>query len=94
MNILMLIAWNDSLPERWQFVNVIGRYISNHFLFRVSNGTDIAVPTVPRQTGNWFFSYILYIGGGIHLLISLVVTITYFLINGSNFVLPDFIYRL
>ena len=63
-------------------------------VFRVTNGTEIDVPTVPRQDENWFFSVVLYIGGGIHLLISLAVVITYFLINGSNFVMPDFFYRM
>ncbi|XP_065910466.1 inositol 1,4,5-trisphosphate-gated calcium channel ITPR1-like [Dysidea avara] len=56
---------------------------------RRSNGMEIAVPSVPQQEDNqWFFSYVLYIGGGIHLLMSLVMTISYFLINGSNFVMP------
>ena len=62
--------------------------------FRHLNGTDIVVPTVPRQTENWFFSYVLYIGGGIHLLMSIAMATTYFLINGSNFVLPAFFYRV
>jgi len=61
-----------------------------HFaLNRRLNGTEIAVPAVPELEDNhWFFSYLLYIGGTIHLLMSFVMTISYFLINQSNFVMP------
>ena len=64
------------------------------FYSRHLNGTEIIVPTVPHETNNWFFSYVLYIGGSIHLLMSLAMVITYFLINGSNFIMPGFSYKL
>ncbi|XP_065894275.1 inositol 1,4,5-trisphosphate-gated calcium channel ITPR1-like isoform X2 [Dysidea avara] len=53
------------------------------------NGTEIVVPAVPElQDKHWFFSYVLYIGGAIHLLMSLGVAISHFLINYSNFAMP------
>ena len=53
-----------------------------------------ADPTVPLdQNRHWFFDYALYIGGGIHLLMSVSMVMSYFLINGSNFVLPDAFYK-
>ena len=64
------------------------------FYPRHLNGTEIVVPTIPRETDNWFFFYVLYIGGSIHLLMSLAMVVTYFLINGSNFIMPDFFYKL
>ena len=55
---------------------------------------ETAVPTVPDiDNSHWFFDYALYIGGGIHLLMSLAMVISYFLINAGNFVLPDFVYK-
>ena len=53
------------------------------------------VPTVPEdsRSGHWFFDYALYIGGVIHLLMSLTMVISYFLINSSNFVMPNVYYR-
>jgi len=93
MNILLLIAWDDSLPKRWNVE--LNLYQSLWlFYFRHLNGTEIIVPTVPDQSQNWFFSFVLYIGGSIHLLMSLAMVITYFLVNGSNFVMPDFFYTL
>ena len=54
--------------------------------------TKTLVPTLPDIDNNhWFFDYALYIGGVIHLLLSLVMIISYFLINVRNFVLPGFI---
>ena len=53
------------------------------------------VPTLPDIDDNhWFFDYFLYIGGVIHLWMSLTMTISYFLINARNFVLPGFIQYL
>ena len=50
------------------------------------------VPTLPDINNNhWFFDYALYIGGAIHLLMSLAMVISYFLINVRNFVLPAFV---
>ena len=50
------------------------------------------VPTLPDiDNGHWFFDYFLYIGGVIHLLMSITILISYFLINKPNFALPDFI---
>lgn len=57
------------------------------------------VPTVPDidnhywlfDSHHWFFDFILYIGGTIHLTMSLGMVISYFLINVGNFILPDFI---
>ena len=55
---------------------------------------ETVVPTVPViDDPHWFFDYTLYIGGAIHLLMSLAMVISYFLINGRNFVLPDFVYQ-
>ena len=52
-------------------------------------------PSIPEDDGrsHWFFGYALYIGGGIHLLMSIAMVMSYFLINSSNFVLPDFFHR-
>ena len=58
------------------------------------------VPTIPDidnhywffHSHHWFFDFFLYIGGSIHLLMSLGMAISYFLINATNFVLPDFVY--
>ena len=59
-----------------------------------SSFCEVAVPTVPNiDNRHWFFDYVLYIGGTIHLLMSLTMVISYFLINAANFVLPDFFYR-
>lgn len=56
--------------------------------------TETVVPTVPDiDNRHWFFDYALYAGGAIHLLMSLAMVISYFLINASNFVLPDFVYQ-
>ena len=53
--------------------------------------TKTLVPTLPSISDNhWFFNYFLYIGGSIHLLMSLAMVISYFLINSGNFVLPGF----
>ena len=51
-------------------------------------------PSIPENDGrsHWFFGYALYIGGGIHLLMSIAMVMSYFLIYSSNFVLPDFFY--
>ena len=50
------------------------------------------VPTLPDINNNhWFFDYMLYIGGALHLWMSLVMVISYFLINARNFVLPAFV---
>ena len=50
------------------------------------------VPTLPDiDNGHWFFDYFLYIGGVIHLLMSITIVISYFLINKPNFALPDFV---
>ena len=55
---------------------------------------ETAVPTTPDiNSRHWFFDYFLYIGGGIHLSMSLAMVISYFLINSGNFVLPDFVYK-
>ena len=55
---------------------------------------ETAVPTVPDiDDPHWFFDFALYIGGGIHLLMSLAMVISYFLINTGNFVWPDFVYQ-
>ena len=87
MNVLLVIAWNTGSPERFAVSLILVLFILHYC--RRSNGMEIAVPSVPQQEDNqWFFSYVLYIGGGIHLLMSLVMTISYFLINGSNFVMP------
>ena len=54
----------------------------------------VLVPTVPDiNDRHWFFDYVLYIGGSIHLFMSLVMVIYYFLVNKVNFVLPDLIRR-
>lgn len=52
------------------------------------------IPTLPENDGrsHWFFGYALYIGGGIHLLMSIAMVMSYFLIYSSNFVLPDYFY--
>lgn len=58
------------------------------------------VPTVPDidnhywffRSHHWFFDFFLYIGGSIHLMMSLGMAVSYFLINATNFVLPDFVY--
>ena len=75
----------------------------------VSNGTNSSalcnptycemespVPTVPDIDDNrhWFFDIFLYIGGAVHLSMSLAMVISYFLINAGNFVLPDFMHNL
>ena len=55
--------------------------------------TKTLVPTLPNINDNhWFFDYFLYIGGSIHLWMSLGMVISYFLINARNFVLPGFLY--
>ena len=55
---------------------------------------ETVVPTVPDNDNlHWFFDFALYIGGTIHFVMSLVTIISYFLINGRNFVLPDFFYQ-
>lgn len=55
---------------------------------------ETVVPTVPDlDNSHWFFDYALYIGGAIHLSMSLAMVISYFLINAGNFVLPDFVYE-
>ena len=55
---------------------------------------ETAVPTVPDiDDPHWFFDFALYIGGAVHLLMSLAMVISYFLINAGNFVWPDFIYQ-
>ena len=53
--------------------------------------TKTLVPTLPSiSDSHWFFDYFLYIGGSIHLLMSLSMVMSYFLINSGNFVLPGF----
>ena len=55
---------------------------------------ETVVPTVPDiDNSHWFFDYALYIGGAIHLSMSLAMVISYFLVNAGNFVLPDFVYE-
>lgn len=49
----------------------------------------VLTPTVPEDNGHWFFDYFLYVGGAIHLLMSLSLLISYYLIKASIFVLPD-----
>ena len=52
------------------------------------------VPTVPDiDNYHWFFNTVLYIGGVAHLMLSLFMVISYFLVNAPNFVLPGFCYR-
>ena len=47
---------------------------------------NIHVPTLPDINNNhWFFDYFLYIGGVIHLLMSIVMATSYFVINARNF---------
>ena len=94
MNILLIIAWNYEPPERLVTLILVLFYMPEIF-FRKLNGTEVAVPAAPElEDNNWFFSYVLYIGGGIHLLMSLVMTISYFIINGSNFVMPAVFNRM
>lgn len=53
---------------------------------------ETPIPTVPDvDNHHWFFDKVLYIGGAIHLMMSLAMVISYFLINTVNFVLPNFI---
>ena len=55
---------------------------------------ETLVPTIPdHDYHHWFFYYALYVGGTIHLLMSLAMVISYFLINAKNFVLPKFVYQ-
>ena len=55
---------------------------------------ETVVPTVPDiDNYHWFFNTVLYIGGVPHLVLSLFMVISYFLINAPNFVLPDFFYH-
>ena len=78
----------------------------NHITTNSSNVCDSSycemktpVPTVPDSDNDfwflhghhWFFDFALYAGGIIHLLMSLGMVISYFLIHAANFVLPDFI---
>ena len=49
----------------------------------------ILTPTVPEDSSHWFFDYFLYFGGTIHLVMSLAMLMSYFLINAPNFILPD-----
>ena len=49
------------------------------------------IPTVPDDNQHWFFDYFLYIGGTIHLMMSIAMLVSYLLINKANFVLPDFV---
>lgn len=71
--------------------------ISNSQNFTCDNSyciEETVVPTVPDiDDPHWFFDFALYIGGAIHLLMSLAMVISYFLVNAGNFVLPDFIYQ-
>ena len=48
-------------------------------------------PTVPDVDDHphWFFSYALFIGGSIHLLLSLLMLIFFFALNISDFGTPD-----
>ena len=55
---------------------------------------ETCVPTIPDiDNYHWFFDNLLYLGGTIHLVMSLAMAVSYFLINAKNFVLPDFVYR-
>ena len=52
--------------------------------------SDALTPTVPDINSNphWFFSYILYVGGVIHLLMSCTMVIFFFVMNSPYFNLP------
>ena len=55
---------------------------------------ETRVPSIPDIDNNhWFFDNFLYTGGAIHLVMSLAMTVSYFLINAANFVLPGFVYE-
>ena len=55
---------------------------------------EAVVPSIPDfVNSHWFFDFFLYIGGAIHLAISLAMAISYFLIHAANFVLPDFVHE-
>ena len=95
MNVFLMIAWNYEPPERLVTLILVLYYYLPVMFCRKLNGTEVAVPAVPElEDNNWFFSYALYIGGGIHLLMSLVMAISYFIINRSNFVMPAVFNRM
>ena len=89
-------ADNDALRGYCQSVSCYGDPVVNSTFMPSSCDDSLCMtvtPTTPvDQGGHWFFDYALYIGGGIHLLMSLAMLISYLLINASNFVLPDKFY--
>ena len=90
------IANNDTLSGYCQRVSCYGDTVGNS-TFMPSDCDDslckTVTPTTPAdQSDHWFFDYVLYIGGGIHLLMSLAMLVSYLLINASNFVLPGVFY--
>ena len=82
---------NDSLSGYCQSVSCYRDTIENS-TFMPNDCDDnlckIVTPTTPDQNSHWFFDYALYIGGSIHLLMSLARFISYLLNNAGNFVLP------
>lgn len=91
------ITNNNALSRYCQSVSCYGGTINNS-TFMVNdcdnNLCKTVTPTVPaNQNSHWFFDYALYIGGSIHLLMSLAMLISYLLINAANFVLPSTFYK-
>ena len=52
--------------------------------------SETLVPTMPDLDDHrhWFFSYVLYIGGVIHLLLSVTMLVLFFILNAQDFSRP------
>ena len=87
---------SDSLSGYCESISCYGDPVLNS-TFMPSDCDDnlckIVTPTTPEQNSHWFFDYALYIGGTIHLLMSLAMLISYLLNNARNFVLPKAFYK-
>ena len=87
------MANNDALSGYCQDVSCYGDTIENSTFMPNNCDNNLCktvTPTTPvDQNKHWFFDYALYIGGSIHLLMSLTMVTSYFLINLANFVLPS-----
>jgi inositol 1,4,5-triphosphate receptor type 1 len=85
LNILVLVSWRDPAeltPENAELFSPRTKAAAN-FSIMLS-------PTVPLVYW-WFGSILLYVLGGIHVLVTLKLIVAYFLANWSNFyIIPSF----
>jgi inositol 1,4,5-triphosphate receptor type 1 len=72
--------------------------ILNLFLlitYQVPNGaTQIIRPDVAHAMYFWFFNYLIYILGAVHLIMSIWIVLEYFIISWPHFKLPMFCYQI